>query len=352
MSIEIQKPVLLTGAGFTKDIGGYLAQEMWAQLLNSPAIARYPYLTRILKNDPNFDYESIYDKVIYGHETEDVEREAFSFALFSVYQVLDDRIRGLEGNRSPGGGIDLDKLCAFLQRFCGTRNTRGFFFTLNQDLFIERWLAGKGLLFSGKLQIWAPGIDNHVSGKNEAPLEKDDFLNLPQELAMAKHRERNEKNISTYGRFQYLKLHGSWNWRTSDGKDAMAIGHAKGALLEREPLFKWYLETFNHVVTQDKCLLLVIGYGFHDTHINDVISEGIKKHNLKLFVVDPQSPQSFKEMLMSRVYGSQGLCGPLIWDKGVAGYFQATLSQLFPRDGSMHLSENSLVKQICESLFQ
>lgn len=352
MAIEILRPVLLTGAGFSKEIGGYLAQEMWAQIFNSPRISPYPTLSNILKNDITFDYESIYDKVIYGHDTTDEERVAFSDALFSAYHVLDDRIRGLEGNQLPGGGVDLDKLCAFLRQFCGTGNSRGFFFTLNQDLFIERWLAGKEELFSEKLQIWIPGIDNHVSGKGEASLQKEDFLTLPQASTMATHFERNEGNISVYGRFQYLKLHGSWNWRTSNGKRAMAIGHGKSALIEREPLLKWYLETFNHVVTRNECRLLVIGYGFHDPHINDVVVEGVKKHNLKLFVVNPQSPYDFRQMLRSEVYGSQELCGGLIWDDGIAGYFQTTMSQLFPRDESLHLTESKLVKQICESLFQ
>ena len=30
--------VLLTGAGFTKTFGGYLASEMWATILNQPEI--------------------------------------------------------------------------------------------------------------------------------------------------------------------------------------------------------------------------------------------------------------------------------------------------------------------------
>jgi hypothetical protein len=30
--------VLLTGAGFTKTFGGYLASEMWATILNQPEV--------------------------------------------------------------------------------------------------------------------------------------------------------------------------------------------------------------------------------------------------------------------------------------------------------------------------
>jgi hypothetical protein len=352
MAIEILRPVLLTGAGFTKDVGGYLAQEMWAQIFNSPAVRSNDRLDYLLKED--FDYESVYDKVVYGQYSAE-EQNAFSDALLASYQTLDERIRNLEGNQSPGNGVDLDKLWFLLHKFCGTENSRGYFFTLNQDLFVERWLSDREVLFWDKQPIWVPGIPNHVSGKKEHPLQEEDILTLPQEAAMTTHRKNNEENISSYGRFQYIKLHGSWNWRTSDGKSAMAIGHAKSSLLAREPLFRWYQDTFKLVVSQSACRLLVIGYGFRDRHINDAIADGIEKHSLKLFIVNPESPEAFRNMLITHALGNEErkkLFGLLIWENGLAGYFQATLSQLCPRDGRMHTSESNLAKQICESVFQ
>ena len=38
--------VLLTGAGFTKTFGGYLASEMWATILNQPEVQRSPELLK------------------------------------------------------------------------------------------------------------------------------------------------------------------------------------------------------------------------------------------------------------------------------------------------------------------
>jgi hypothetical protein len=57
-SFEINKAVLLTGAGFTHNFGGFLANEMWAVIFNSPEIGKDPRLNELLQSD--FDDESIY----------------------------------------------------------------------------------------------------------------------------------------------------------------------------------------------------------------------------------------------------------------------------------------------------
>lgn len=351
MKFEILRPVLLTGAGFTKDVGGFLAHEMWAQIFNSPTVQSQDRLTDLLKED--FDYESVYDKVTYGRYTAQ-EKAAIAEVLLVAHRRMDDRVRNLEGNQTPGSGVDLDKLQALIQKFSGSGNKRGYFFTLNQDLFIERWFSGRVSLLHGKAAIWTPGVSNQVSERAANPLAQEDFLTLPQEDTMPiHHRRNNEDGISVYGRFQYIKLHGSWNWRTSDGKSAMAIGLAKSRLLESEPLLRWYLDTFRSVILEKDRRLLVIGYSFRDPHINDVIAEGIEEHDLSLFIVSPQPPDSFRNMLIAQARGikhRKKACGMLFWD-GLAGYFQASLSQVCSRDGYMHLRETDLAKQICDAVF-
>ncbi len=57
MAIEINRQILLTGAGFTKNFGGFLASEMWAQIFNSYHIKPHKKLGEILRRD--FDYESV-----------------------------------------------------------------------------------------------------------------------------------------------------------------------------------------------------------------------------------------------------------------------------------------------------
>ena len=135
----------------------------------------------------------------------------------------------------------------------------------------------------------------------------------------------------------------------------MAIGHEKSTLLEREPLFRWYLELLKSVISQNSRRLLIIGYGFRDRHINELLAEGIEKHDLSLVVVDPRLPEAFKTMLVAQAHGvtqRNKQCGLRIWEDGLVGYFQATMSKLFPVDGRMHLSESSFVKQIRGLVFQ
>ena len=71
-NFEINKFVLLTSAGFTYHFGGFLAKEMWALIFNNPDIGEHPQLKELLRND--FDYESIYYKVIEGNGFKDAEK--------------------------------------------------------------------------------------------------------------------------------------------------------------------------------------------------------------------------------------------------------------------------------------
>ena len=55
--------VLLTGAGFTKSFGGYLASEMWAAILNQPEIQNSPALLKRMRELETLDYELLYEEI-------------------------------------------------------------------------------------------------------------------------------------------------------------------------------------------------------------------------------------------------------------------------------------------------
>jgi hypothetical protein len=55
--------VLLTGAGFTKPYGGYLASEMWATILNQPEVQNSPELLTGMRNLEFLNYETFYADV-------------------------------------------------------------------------------------------------------------------------------------------------------------------------------------------------------------------------------------------------------------------------------------------------
>lgn len=77
------RTLLLTGAGFTHDFGGYLARNMWEKIFNHNEIKQHPKLNRLIISD--FDYESVYYKVHsdpqYCHE----EAKAIDMAILDAY---------------------------------------------------------------------------------------------------------------------------------------------------------------------------------------------------------------------------------------------------------------------------
>ena len=74
--------ILFTGAGFTKNFGGLLAKEMWSKIFNNRKIQNCPRIKKLMIND--FDYESIYQKILNGKYTEE-EKDVISDAIFEVY---------------------------------------------------------------------------------------------------------------------------------------------------------------------------------------------------------------------------------------------------------------------------
>ncbi|MEP6934971.1 MAG: SIR2 family protein, partial [Nitrospirota bacterium] len=97
-------------------------------------------------------------------------------------------------------------------------------------------------------------------------------------------------NSDSQSKFVYIKLYGSYGWRSADGTNAMVVGGGKEERIAKEPLLKWYLELFREVLTGPECNLLVIGYGFRDKLINEVIAHAIRDRKLRLYIISPHQP--------------------------------------------------------------
>ena len=102
------------------------------------------------------------------------------------------------------------------------------------------------------------------------------------------------------GNYFLIKLHGSYNWTSFDGSDIMVIGRGKKEQIQKEPLLKHYFEIFEEVLSQGQRRLLIIGYGFGDDHINRIISDAVKYHLLKIYVLSPESPEKLKKKLYEK----------------------------------------------------
>ena len=129
------KTVLLTGAGFTKPFGGYLAKQMWAEILNQSEIRRHPQLRKMLLN--NLDFESVYDEIQESNVDQE-QKGALTDAVSRAYEQMDAILSRPDRRIAElAHGVCRSFIGRFGQAL--NPNKRGFFFTLNQDLFIERF---------------------------------------------------------------------------------------------------------------------------------------------------------------------------------------------------------------------
>ncbi|AKB53936.1 MULTISPECIES: SIR2 family protein [Methanosarcina] len=335
--------ILLLGAGFTKNFGGLLASEMWAEIFNNEKIQAQPRIKKLMLN--NFDYESVYYSVLEGLEDKESllptlkfkrkEKDAIQEATKAAYDTIDETLlRRLRKYPEIEWIHNTDTL---FFNFGNTKN-KSFIFTLNQDLFIERFyqnpLEPRDPTKIYILRLCIPGIDkypvwymNRDSFYDFIPfstdeereqfynLKKEDYYLLPNEDVLNSRKENLLKKESYF----LIKLHGSYNWISSNGSKSMVIGRGKTEQINNEPLLRFYFDTFKEVLSQDKRRLLVIGYGFGDEHINSVISNAVKNHGLKIYILSPESPKSFKEKLCDGCGKSKDIIN--IWN-GVSGYFQ------------------------------
>jgi len=303
---ELNKFVLLTGAGFTRDFGGFLANEIWALIFNSPALKDYPRIKSLMQND--FDYESIYYKVIDSNNFGEKEKKAFTNAVRDAYGSLDNKILAYKRGDHPVSIADINQ---FIERFAGHHGKKGFFFTLNQDLFIERYCRPSNYT---PITFGAAHRPNH----SERALEGSDHVNLPSSIDEIK-----DNRLASID-FLYVKLHGSFHWKSHEVSDKMVIGMDKEKQIQGEPLLNYYFDCFKEILSKNDIRLLIIGYGFGDEHINEVIGESIKNNNLRLYVLNPSNPEKFKNDLhRDKPHGER------IWN-GLTGYYPYSLSQVFP----------------------
>ena len=269
----------------------------------------------------DLDFETIYDMIMKSPEYKPREKAAFLNALRNAYRQMDEIISD-QTNR-----VSAFAVCqSFVSRFAGSlqQQERGFIFTLNQDLFIERFYS------NGNSLIKIPGLESPGWFRGNSPGEWDAraIITLPGVEAVKKAEDAFWEKSSI--NFVYVKLHGSCNWKSRDGTDRMVIGHHKTRIIESEPLLKWYVSLFSEVLQKDSRNLVVIGYGFRDPHINDIIADAIRDRGLKLHVVSPLQPREFKDTLMS-VHGTNVHMiprGEELWD-GLTGYYRASVTAFF-----------------------
>jgi hypothetical protein len=320
--VHIAKTLLLAGAGLTKDFGGFLASEMWSAIFNQPEIREDNTLRQIMLRGP-LNYESIYHEVQSEPAYPDAQKTALARAIRRAYDEMDQIVYQRNTTRPIHSAYELCR--CFITRFAPPNPERSFFFTLNQDLLIERFFSN-----SSSAIIQLPGLHHEkwFNGRLGEQLDTGDFVTLPDERQVEQFK-RIFWNKGT-GNFVYVKLHGSYGWMAKDSSEAMVIGHEKTGMIARDPLLAWYSSLFEQVLHEGDRNLLVIGYGFGDEHINSTIKNAICNSGLKLFVISPKAPEDFRRDLCGVSSCNKELKphGQELWN-GLHGYFSARVTDFY-----------------------
>lgn len=326
--INIKKTIFLTGAGFSKNFGGYLSKEIWSKIFNAPSLNIHPAIKEKLKS--NFDFESVYADVLSDSTISLDGKEEFQKIIIKAYVDMDDMLGQYTSNRDDPYQINFHGVRELLGLFSGSNNEAGLHFTLNQDLFMERHL-GRSALGLGLNQY-----KEYIESISAKRINSNVSVQLPEQAFID---EFEEKHLSSSGDLFYIKLHGSLGWYSASGATKMVLGNNKLADILKEPLLKWYLSIFKEALFRDGVKLFILGYGFNDSHINKSIAKAIKDHGLKVYMISPTDPESFKYKLINQPFSNESTLrkldkvGQTIWS-GISSFFPYSLKEIFPSDQS------------------
>lgn len=261
--------ILLLGAGFSRNWGGRLAQEVVGDLLG--VLRGSPELHRMLTDRRNFEevLGRVQEQARAGGARELANLEQMEAAVVAVFERM---------NRHFATHADLDvfgapnvadrSLHQFLARFDAI-------YTLNQDLLLECHYRPQ-LRLHNRWHGWQqPGVVIPPNWRDGPAVDR-----AVQVLQLADFA-RSEGSQPIY------KLHGSVNWRSSDGRPLLVVGAGKAASIQGDALLRRYFEQFRADLRAGGTRIMAIGYSFSDKHIDDEL-EAAMATGLRLFVVNPQ----------------------------------------------------------------
>ena len=276
--------VLLLGAGFSKNWGGWLAGEVYSELLVKPQLRDNPDLKALLQHHQR--EEQGFESALMALEeqyhrsglAEDKERlDLFIAAVLGMFADMNKRFVNT-GNfhfefpqKSGMQAID----------FQVSRFMAGFdaIFTLNQDILLERNYLRLNVGVNSQ-QRWS---DAEMPGMREMP---DTSGAYPKDWLRAQWKP-DLKEMKINPRFQpYVKLHGSSQWIDGNNEPILIMGGGKDQAISSHGILEWYHKLFAEYLGKPNTRLVIIGYGFRDEHITQAIRNAGAGKNLEMYVID------------------------------------------------------------------
>lgn len=254
--------IVLTGAGFSRNWGGWLANEAFEYLLGCPETNTR--LNNLLWTC--YDNRSGFEGALARLQRSGSDPEDLHLLTRALRGMFDAMNRVFPGTQGPdiGGGHKGSRLLAHFDAI----------FTLNQDLLLEKGYSPTNPQRWNGFRL--PGTKLLDPKKGEL-----------HDLRVAD----DPANFKLQTNFQpYFKLHGSSAFRVSeDADDALLImGGDKLATIDGSVLLKWYRSEFQRFLAIPNTRLLIIGYSFGDQHINSLLrTAATAGTGLQMFIIDP-----------------------------------------------------------------
>lgn len=285
--------LLLIGAGFSRNWGGWLATEAFEHFLGSPEVVRDPRLRRLLwKHQEQGGFEAALAELQAQFANDpNSYRDPLMALQRAVKQMFDDMNAAfMAATDWQFGQQNIERqIATFLTRFDAI-------FTLNQDVLLEHHYANDNVALIGKKKWSAVYLPGMLPTWSQEPLyskswSRATWTPLPDDCF---------KEIA--GSQPIYKLHGSSNWTRADSQPLLIMGGAKTQVIGQTPILNWYAQVFEESLVAGNARLMAIGYGFRDDHINAAIARGVER-GLKLFIVAPEGAELAQRLNPTRAPG-------------------------------------------------
>lgn len=315
--------MLLLGAGFSRNWGGWLATEAFEYLLGCPEVLRAPSVAQLLwRYQPQGGFEAALAELqsVYSRDPRSNEADLMGLQA-AVMRMFDDM------NGAFMDSMDWE-FQNHVERRVGTFLTRfDAIFTLNQDILLEHHYVNDNIALTGKRKsagAQLPGMDRVPALE---PLHSKSW-------ARSKWTPLHEGAFKVEASLQPIfKLHGSSNWFHVNGSPMLIMGGAKAREIGQTPILNWYANVFEESVSAQSSRLMVIGYGFRDDHINEVIGKAVER-GLKLFVIAPEGADLARGLNPTRNRGMIVAATPLegVLERSLIGASRRPLRDIFGGD--------------------
>jgi hypothetical protein len=276
------KSIALLGAGFSRNWGGWLADEAFGHLIGSPeAQADAAVRTALLRRKDSGGFEAALSDIqaAYLHKKGTSEKTSLDRLQTAIDSMFSDMDKGFAAQHLEFQNDIAYMVRTFLIQFDAI-------YSLNQDCLPELCYLDDNIQLgsAGKWHGWQlPGM-RPIPDLSRHPLDRTPLLWTP---------DPSRQTVAE--KYQaFIKLHGSHNWVTNDGERLLVLGANKSAAIQGQEILRWYFDLFR-LALAEPVKLMIIGYGFRDSHVNQLLLDSAHSGHLQLGLIDTLGPRALDQ---------------------------------------------------------